>query len=338
MKYATNRRYRQVGMNTIRSLIRRINKASSSGLQLLILYIAMVALFSLTSEQYFSATNFKLMASNFSIGGIVAVGVFFPMLAGVFDLSISGIVSLLSVLLVYFFNMNIPIPIAILLALLVGGCVGLLNGVLCKVIGINPLITTLGTGLVLVGMAKWISTIIGSENIYNEGYRAIGSTFIRNQIPVLLIYMVAVFFVAGFVLKYTNFGRKVFAVGGDFEIARMAGIKAARVQIITYIISGTFAAFAAVLLTSQLASGRPEFGSSFTLDAVAVCVLGGLLLGGGKGDLFGLFIAVALLGSVANGLIILGISYYIRFVVSGSILIIAIVFNELQYRKQMEGP
>jgi ribose transport system permease protein len=272
------------------------------------------------------------MASNFSIGGIVAVGVFFPMLAGVFDLSISGVVSLCSVLIVFFFNNILPIPVIIFLCIGIGAAVGATNGFLTKIVGINPLITTIGTGSVLTGAAKWISTEIGSENIYNEGYLRLGSTFIGNQIPILLIYMIVIFVVAAVVLKYTRFGRRIYAVGGNFEIARMAGIPSARIQFSTYMISGCCAALAAVLLTSQLASGRPEFGATYTLDAIAVCVLGGLLLGGGKGDLFGLFVAVVLLGSVANGLIMLGLSFYIRFIVTGSILIISIVVNELRYR------
>ncbi len=319
-------------MNGVKKIFRKVSDKSANGVQLFLLYIVMVVIFSVTARQYLTATNFKLMASNFSIGGIVAVGVFFPMLAGVFDLSISGIVSLVSVLIVFFFNHALPIPVIVLLCLGAGGAVGVINGFLTRVVGINPLITTIGTGSVLTGAAKWISTAIGSENIYDERYLKIGSTFFGGQVPILLMYMIVVFVIAAVVLKYTRFGRRVFAVGGNFEIARMAGIRATRIQFQTYIISGCCAALAAVLLTSQLASGRPEFGATYTLDAIAVCVLGGLLLGGGKGDLFGLFVAVVLLGSVANGLIMLGLSFYIRFIVTGSILIISIVVNELRYR------
>jgi ribose/xylose/arabinose/galactoside ABC-type transport system permease subunit len=221
----------------------------------------------------------------------------------------------------------------VLASLALGCLVGCLNGVITKIVGINPLITTIGTGSVLTGLAKWISTVIGSENIYNPGYRSFGSSFIGGSIPLLFIYMLAAFVVASLVLRYTRFGRALFAVGGNFEIARMAGINAVRVQFVAYIISGAMAAVGAILLTSQLASGRPEFGTTFTLDAIAVCVLGGLLLGGGKGDLFGLFVAVVLLGSVSNGLIILGFTSYIRFIVTGSILILSIVVNELRYRR-----
>lgn len=320
-------------MNKLQSALNRITGRTANGLQLLLLYIIMLVVFGIATRQYFTANNFKLMASNFSIGGIVASGAFFPMLAGVFDLSISGVVSLSSVLIVFFHNLHIPIPVIFLLCLALGCMVGSLNGFLTKVVGINPLITTIGTGSILTGLSKWISTMIGSENIYNARYRRIGSLFLWNTLPVLFIYLVVVFILATLILRYTNFGRTIFAVGGNFEIARMAGIKSARVQFITYLISGSMAALGAVLLTSQLASGRPEFGATFTLDAIAMCVLGGLLLGGGKGDLFGLFVAVVLLGSVANGLIMLGFSFYIRFIVTGSILIVSIVANELRYRR-----
>ena len=320
-------------MNQKRGFLKRISAFSGNGLQLLLLYVVMVAVFSVTTTQYFSPTNFKLMASNFSIGGIVALGAFFPMLAGVFDLSISGVVSAVSVMTVMFFNFKLPIPLIILACLAAGCAVGALNGFLTKVVGINPLISTIGTGSVLSGLAKWISTAIGSENIYNAAYQKIGSTFLWKQVPLLLLYMIALYVIAALVLRYTPFGRSIFAVGGSFEIARMAGVRSARVQFLTYMISGGMSALAAILLTSQLASGRPEFGSTFTLDAIAVCVLGGLLLGGGKGDLFGLFVAVLLLGSIANGLIMLGFPFHIRFIVTGSILILSIVINELRYRR-----
>ncbi len=313
--------------------LQRISSLSGSGFQLLLIYIVMIVIFGITTKEYLTLNNFKIMASNFSILGIISVGVFFPMLAGVFDLSVSGIVSVTSVLMVYFSNIGLPVPVIILLAVGIGCCIGCINGFLVKIIGINPLISTIGTLSVFTGLGKWISTAIASENIYNKVYAKIGSIIIGRQIPILLLYMLGFYIILALVLKYTRFGRNIYAVGGNFEIARLAGIRPARVQFITYIISGAFAGLAAVLLTSQLASGRPEFGASFSLDAVAVCVLGGLLLGGGKGDLFGLFMAVILLGSISNGLIMLGLTYHIRYIVTGSILIISIIVNELRYRK-----
>jgi len=320
-------------MKWIRNAMNAITARTANGFQLLLVYLVMLLVFGLTTKQYLSATNFKLMTANFSIGGIVALGVFFPMLAGVFDLSLSGVVSLTSVVIPFLFNLHIPFPVILLACLTIGCTVGCLNGLLTKVVGINPLITTIGTGSVLTGLAKWISTRSANELIYDAWYRKIGSSFLWNAIPVLFLYLVVVFVVAALVLQYTSFGRSVFAVGGGFEIARMAGIKSARVQFVSYIISGGMAAVGAILLTSQLASGRPEFGATFTLDAIAMCVLGGLLLGGGKGDLLGLFMAIVLLGSVANGLIMLGATSYIRFIVTGSILILSIVANELRYRR-----
>jgi ribose/xylose/arabinose/galactoside ABC-type transport system permease subunit len=324
-------------MRHLKNGFNAISSWTANGVQLLIVYAVMLVIFGVTTSQYMTVTNFKLMAANFSIGGIVAVGAFFVMLAGVYDLSISGVVGLVSVLIVLFFNLHIPIIVVVLASVCLGCLVGCLNGFLTKVVGINPLITTIGTGSVLTGLAKWISTVIGSENIYNAGYRSFGSSFIGGTIPVLFLYMLAVFVLAFLVLRYTRFGRNLYAVGGSFEIARMAGINSARVQFMAYVISGAMAAVAAILLTSQLASGRPEFGTTFTLDAIAVCVLGGLLLGGGKGDLFGLFVAVILLGSVANGLIILGFTSYVRFIVTGSILILSIIVNELRYRRLRTG-
>ena len=321
-------------MKNIISLFRSFKNFNTYGFPLLILYIIMITFFSFTTDHYFSMTNFKVMASGFSIVGIVAAGVFMPMLAGTFDLSIGGTISLVCVLIVYMFDIGLSVPLVILLSLVIGALVGLVNGFICSKIKLNSVITTLGTASILGGLAKLISVSIKKENIYSPSFQKISSIFIMNKIPVLFIYMLVIYIVLSLILKYTKLGRNIYAVGGNYEIARIVGINSDKIQFITFIISGIFSSMGAILLTSKLTIGRPEFGLHYPLDAIAICVLGGLILGRGKGDLFGVFMAVIVLGSVSNGLIMLGITSYVRYIVTGSILIIAIVINEFRFQRE----
>lgn len=302
--------------------------SKTSAPALIILYIVMILIFSLLTPNYFTATNFKLIASNIAVSGIITLGVFFVMISGGFDFSVGSLTALTAVLIVYMFKIHLPIFVIMILALVVGAIVGAINGFIINYIGINPIITTLGIAAILSGTAKIISTAMKTENIYNETFIKIGSGFIKGVFPFVMIYTVVFYLIASFILKYTQYGRNLYAIGGSYEIARLSGINSKKVRFSTYIISGVMTGVAAILLTGQLATGRPDMGSTAALDAITASVLGGLVLGGGKGDLLGIFIAMFVIGSVSNGLIMLNIQVYIRYVITGIILIIAIAVNQ----------
>jgi len=319
-----------MGINKV-SLGKRIGllfTSRTSAPALIILYIIMVLIFSILTPNYFTPTNFKLIASNIAVGSIITLGVFFVMISGGFDFSVGSLTALSAVLIVYMFKMNLPIFVIILLILVLGAIIGAINGFIINYVGINPIITTLGVAAMLSGTAKIISTAMKTENIYNETYLKIGSGFIKGVFPFVMIYTIVFYVIASLILKYTQYGRNLYAVGGGYETARLAGINSLRLRFSTYIISGVMTGVAALLLTSQLATGRPEMGSTAALDAVTSSVLGGLVLGGGKGDLLGIFVAMFVIGSVSNGLIMLNIQVYIRYIITGIILIVAIAVNQ----------
>ncbi len=321
-------------MNNKVNYFKDIKNLKSSGLPLIILYVLMVLFFSIFNKNYLSITNFKLMAFGFSVLGIVSVGEFIPLIAGVYDLSIGGTISLVCIFIPYMLSKGFSVALVVLLSLLIGIFVGILNGFICNIVKINPIITTLGTLSILSGGSKLISTISPTVNVSNQAFLLIGQPMLGNVIPIIFVYMVIIYIFISVILKYTSFGRNLYAVGGNFEMSRIIGINPIKIQFISFVISGFFASFGAVILVSQMSAGRPEFGSHFALDALTVCVLGGLLLGAGKGDLFGLFMAVVLLGSITNGLVMLNITSYVRFVVSGSILIISIIINQLRFKSR----
>jgi ribose/xylose/arabinose/galactoside ABC-type transport system permease subunit len=147
-------------------------------------------------------------------------------------------------------------------------------------------------------------------------------------IPITLVYLVVLYAIAMIVLRYTRYGRNVFAVGSNEYAARLAGVNVTRIKFTSYVISGAMAGLAGAILVAQLSLGRDDAGTGLEMDVITAVVLGGVSMAGGKGSLFGVIIAVIILGVIRNGMVQLqeaiGLSYYWRDVVKGLILILAI--------------
>lgn len=299
------------------------------------LYLLMVTFFSISNHYYFTIKNFQTIFSNLAVEGIVVIGVAFVILSGNFDLSVGSIVGLTSVLIIYLFKVNFPIYLVVICSLILGLFIGLLNGFITIVIGINSIISTLATSSIISGTAYLVSTKVKEEIIINESFSKISRTVYMGVLPSIFIFTAIGFIFAIFILKYTHFGRNVYCIGGNYEIARLSGIRTKKTQIVTYMLSGLLAALASVLLTSRTGSGRPELGQSITIEAVTICVLGGILITGGKGGLYGVFMALLFLNSITTGLVMLDVQIYLRYVISGLFLIFAIIFNQMRYRESL---
>ena len=315
-------------------LIAPIIQTKSSTPALIVLYVLMVIFFSLFSPYYLTVTNFLSILSNLSIAGIVAVGMTVVILAGGFDLSVGSMVGLIGVFIARMFNMGQPPPLSliILIGMLIGPALGAVNGVIITKVGINPIITTLGTMAVFRGICYIYAMQVA--RIYNPVYLAIGRGYLFGYIPNSFLYMILLMLLMAFILKYTRFGRRLFAVGGNVYAARVVGINTDWVKFITYVISGLMCSIAAVILTAQLGMGRPEFGTGYELEVITAVVLGGVSLAGGRGDFLGVFLAILILGSIGNGMVLMNVSIYLRMVIKGAILILAVTIDALKVRKR----
>ena len=296
-------------------------------------YIFLVIFFSAINKNFLTVLNFKTILNNSAVLGIASSGVFIVMLAGEFDFSIGAIMSITSVMTVVMFDKNISLPLVILLGLCIGMAMGIVNGLLVAYVGVNSLIVTLATTEIIYGISLIISTAYKKQEIFNETFLKLGRTTIAKIFPIGMIYLIIFIIIMSLVLKFKHFGRNLYTVGGSKDIARVAGLNIRKLKFTTYIISGATASLAGMLLTSQLATGRPEYGTAVMINTVIVCVLGGLVMGGGKGDLLGLFLALIILGSLTSGLYILGVNIYLQKVVSGLMLIVVLVINQYRYRK-----
>ncbi|SET03235.1 ABC transporter permease [Thorsellia anophelis] len=288
---------------------------------LLILFIFM----SLFNDSFFTKNNITNILRQVSINAIIAVGMTFAILKGGIDLSVGAVMALAGTVTATLLVAGIPIPLAIIAGIIVGALFGFANG-FCIAIGkMPPIIVTFAT----MGIAR------GFALLYTGGYPISGlpSAFdflgkgVLFGIQVPIIIMAIVFIIAYMILVHLPFGRHVYAIGGNEESARLSGIKVVNVKLWVYIISGTCAAIAGIVLTSRLMSAQPNSGLGFELDAIAAVVLGGAAISGGKGTIIGTLVGAILLGVLSNGLNLMDVSSYLQNVIKGCIILCAIYLS-----------
>jgi ribose/xylose/arabinose/galactoside ABC-type transport system permease subunit len=304
---------------------------------LLVLLVILVAFFGLMTPYFFKYTNFKAIISNIPIIAIMSIGMAFVLLIGGLDISVGSILGFTAVNVALFHHMGFPAWAIVLVCLAIGAAFGSFNGVIVTKVGINPVITTLGTMALARGMASWFALDIESlklGRIFDQKFLLISRLYIpqdKQLIPITLVYVIILYIAMSLVLKYTKYGRNVYAVGSNEYASRLAGINTSRIKFISYVMSGIMASIAGIILVAQLSLGRDDAGTGSELEVITAVVLGGVSLGGGKGNLLGVIISVIILGVIRNGMVHLqetiGLSYYWREVVKGAILILAITID-----------
>jgi erythritol transport system permease protein len=224
-----------------------------------------------------------------------------------------------------------------LVALLAGLAVGLFNGLLVARAGVAPFIATLGTLYVARGAAMLISNgktypkLAGEAARGNTGFPVLGQTYLLG-LPLPVWIMLILFAAAVLVAHKTPLGRHVYAVGGNERAARLAGIRVPRVKLFTYLASGLCAAIVGLIIASQLEAAHPATGESFELNAIAAVVLGGTSLMGGRGSVTGALLGACVIGVLADGLVMLGVSEFWQMVIKGMVIILAVAVDQLQSR------
>jgi len=300
------------------------------------IYAVMLLLFSLASENFLTIQNIKGIFNNFAVYGMMAAGITIVMIGGGFDLSIgsaaglAGIVS--SVLLMK--GIEIATPYVFIIAIVIGCSVGLLNGLIITKIGINPIITTLGTLAIIRGICYFWADL--NPRVYNLFVQDFGRIYIGGVFPITTVYIIVIFAILTLILKFTRFGRDLYTIGGNENLAKLAGIPVDRVKIISYVISGFFASIAGILIISQLGSGRPEYGNGAELEVLTIVVLGGIVVGGGKGNFLGVFIAVAIIQTITNGMVLVEVPIYLRMVIKGALLVLVIAVDAFRNKRHLQ--
>jgi ribose transport system permease protein len=228
---------------------------------------------------------------------------------------------------------GLPVVFVVVLALGAAAGIGLLNGLLIGIGRLNPFIVTLGTNFQFTGIAFDV-TAGGALNVDNQSFANIGQSTLWFDIPTPTLIMAATFAIAWFLLRYTRFGTHVLAIGGDEGAARLSGVRVVRVKIVLYTVSALAAGVAGVVAASAAGSvaAYAASGSNDLLSIIAAVIIGGTALTGGKGSVVGTLVGVLLIGLISNGLVLDNISSFYQPVVTGSILLIAIVLDEIRRR------
>jgi ribose transport system permease protein len=303
-----------------------------------IVYIAFVVVFLFLSvwlggRGFLSVTNILNITRQTSMITIMAVAMTFVIGAAQIDLSIGSIVALSSLVCALVLRSTDNIILALAASLGTGFFVGAVNGLLITKLGIPAFLATLGTMGIIRGIGMWI-TNMAAIVITNETFNFIfGVGNIGGWFPVLLIWTV-IFVVYGVILlNKTPFGKKTLATGGNEVAARFTGINTGRIRLLTFVMSGTFAAFAGLLYAGRMQAGRYTFGEGDEMSTIAAVILGGTSMAGGTGFVIGTLIGSLLMGMINNGLILGGLSVSQQTIVRGVIIILAVALSNITRKK-----
>jgi ribose/xylose/arabinose/galactoside ABC-type transport system permease subunit len=295
-------------------------------LMLLVIFVV----FSVTQADFLTSSNIQNLLSSVSILFVISIGMTFVVLTGGIDLSVGSLLALSGLVLSKLFNgVGLPIVLAVLVTIAAGALIGgFVNGVLIGRVGLSFFVVTLGTLSLYRGIVNiWSgtkTTYINSSLMNDIGFRHVLG------LPVPIWIMIVVYLVAFVVLRWTYFGRDVYAVGGNIEAARLSGINVPRTLMLVYAIAGLAAAIGGIVQAARLGASSPLVGDSTPLDAAAAVLLGGTSFLGGVGGVTGTAAAVLFIGTLQNGLSIAGVSSFWQQVVTGAILIVAISIDRIQ--------
>jgi ribose/xylose/arabinose/galactoside ABC-type transport system permease subunit len=302
-------------------MLRRILRDYGSLLALLLV----CAVMSLLSERFLTTSNLINVARQVSINAIVAAGMTFVILTAGIDLSVGSTIALAgcAALLVAHTTGDL---LGMLAGLVVGAAVGALNGALIAWGGVPPFITTLATMTIIRGVALVATN--GEPIVKSEGaYLWVGQAFL-GPVPVPVLLMVAVLAASHWFLARSRWGTYIYAVGGNPEAARLAGINVTGILMLVYTLAGVLAAGAGLVLAARLSSAQPNTGVGFELDAIAAVVLGGTSLMGGEGGIWGTTVGAFLIGVLNNGFNLLNVSPFYQLIAKGAVIVLAVLVDQ----------
>lgn len=306
----------------------RILRAVPELAALIVILAVLCVVFSLQSPYFFAVDNWINILEAAAVTGIIALPGTMLLIAGQFDLSVGSAAALCGV------TMALVAPghgvfIGIVSAMLVGVLVGVVNGTFVTIFNVNALITTLGMLAVLRGIAQ-VKSNGQTISVNGIGYLGAGRPFLDLPLPVIILAVLAVLSVL--VMRYTVFGRSLYAIGANPVAAHLVGIKGKRLLMFAFIASGITAALSGLIINSQLGAASPNAANGLELSVVTVIVLGGASLHGGRGTIAGTLVGLLIISVVNNGLVLVGVSSFYQDVARGALLILAVTLDQLRQR------
>jgi ribose transport system permease protein len=302
----------------------------------LILVLTIFSLMPEVQDRFLRVANFKSVATQSVIVALGALGMTLIIISGGIDLSAASNIALSSVIVAFAINAGVHPVAAIVFGILTGGLVGFVNGGLITSLRLVPFIVTLGMLGIARGVAKWIA---GNQKI-DAPLTWVNDLMARHPQPSWLLMapgvwlMIILAVIMAVVLRYTVFGRHVFAVGSNEATARLCGIRTNRTKIVIYSVSGLFCGLSGVMQFSRLTVGDPTVAVGLELDIIAAVVIGGGSLNGGEGSILGSMVGVFIMSFLRNGSTMMGWPNYIQEIIIGAIIVVAVSLDQLRHRRQ----
>jgi ribose transport system permease protein len=297
------------------------------------LVLALALLFAVTTDAFLSVRNITMLLKDSAYLGLIALGVSVVIVGGGIDLSGGGIVCVVGILTSRLTFTGLPGFIVLVIGVILGGVCGIINGLLVASVHLTEFVATLATGFVFAGMGLLfafrsngkISGTLVSKSITNKSFLAMGKHM--NGVYYITIVWIVMTILSYFVLMRTKFGLHTYALGSHAKSAEMSGVNTARQRALCFVISGAFAGLASVMVVANMGAAAASLGSGYEFQAIAACVVGGVMLGGGKGDTIGAFVGSIFMILVLNGLYKFGLPTYWQYIFQGAIIIIATAFD-----------
>jgi ribose/xylose/arabinose/galactoside ABC-type transport system permease subunit len=296
--------------------------------------VVMFIVFTILSPYFMTLSNMINLLQQVAVLGIASAGITLVILSGNLDLSVGSVMAVVAVFSAYIIKISNSWLLGLVGGFGIGVLCGFINAGMINALKMNPLIVTLGMQSVLRGIARLRNKGVNIP-IFNMKFRFIGQGRLLG-IPVVVYILLIIYGLMWFIMKYTTFGRKAYAVGGNSQASHYSGINVKFISSSIYILASTLAGVAGICYASIAGTGAPSAGESTPMDAIAAVVLGGASLAGGKASMLGTFVGVLLLGSISNGLTLLGVTSFTQLVVKGAILLLAIFVDVMKNQGQKD--
>jgi len=305
---------------------------------LVVLFIATLVFFSVwskTSSTFLTSSNFKNVLGGEAYSGILALAIMIPLVCGEFDFSVGNSAGLTQVLCAGFMaRLGMPVPLAILLPIGVGAFIGVSNGNTVARIGVNSLIVTLGISSVLLGIVQWYTNGQSISNNISPWLTNI-ATDQWFGLPVTVYLLAVAAIIVYYMLEHTPYGRYLYSIGSNRDAARLVGLRVERYVLTAFVLSGTLAGVAGILLVARSGGGNPQAGQIIdTLQALAAAYLGATAIKPGRFNVLGTMIAIYFLAFTVTGLSLAGVADWINSVFDGAALFVAVLVSTIIGRRR----
>ncbi len=313
-----------------RAILRRLMSSQAFYLSLIIALISLVT--AVINPRFISVRNISAVLAQISTLGLVSSGMMILIISGSFDISVGAIIGFAGTMMCLAIDKGASDIVAVAVAILVAVACSTLNGTLSVLFKAPAFIITLATTSIYTGLCL---TITGGGNvaIFNR-FDFLAGTYIFGVVPLLFVISLLGYFVVGSMLKYTQFGRRVFAIGNNSQAAYLAGINVDTNKVLFFLTSGLMTGVAVVMLVSRLGAFQASTGAGMELQAIGAVIIGGAPINGGSGKMTGTFCGVLLTGLIFNSLNLMRVSPYLQNISFGVLILLSIAISSVRLRMQ----